>query len=300
MIMIATAALLAAHAAALSWFGVRAPGPLLSNLIQLALGCLCIVASLWVSRGTGRFERRFFQLAALRYVIWGVAQILGTYQESDGTPFEGSLADILFHLEDVPLGIALLLDPGGQSEGFAKVRFRDLGQMLLFCVALYVYIRTNPTISEAGIGRVAITDGVVATAFYFRALLTKSALARSLFGRWTPAILLRTINDAYAGYQGSPQAGELFDLIWSIEIVIWILTAVTWRPPREGGDPGAAGDLKLDRTVGLLPLVAFSFVLVLSIGIAQERPGLAALVFAASLACLDFRLLGQLRRGWAK
>jgi hypothetical protein len=284
-ILVATGVLWLVHLGVILGWGVTAPGPAVSMGIQLLLACLCVLASFHAPAGADRFERRFLRLVALRYLICAVGQILGAYGTSDLTPYQGSPADVVFHVEDVPMGIALLLDPGTPADREQRVSLRDLLQMVIFCLAIYAYFRTMPTLAAEGLDGIAAADVVVAAAFYFRAMSTRSNLARALFGRWTPALMLSTVNAAYSGYPGSPGAGERFDLIWVMETVAWILTAVTWVWPR---DREANADLlpPIDRTVQLLPVVVCCFVLVVAVGIAQEHLGLAAALAAASIACL--------------
>jgi hypothetical protein len=284
-ILVATGALWVIHLGVILGWGVAGPGPALSMLIQFLLACLCVLASFHAPAGADRFERRFLRLVALRYLICAVGQVLGAYETSDVLPYQGSPADVVFHMEDVPMGIALLLDPGTSGNREHRVSVRDLLQMLIFCAAIYAYFRTMPTLAAEGLDGIAAADVVVAAAFYFRAMSTRSNLARALFGRWTPAIMLSTVNAAYSGYPGSPGAGDLFDLIWVVETIAWILTAVTWAWPR---DRDVAADLlpPVDRTVHLLPVVVCCFVLVVAMGIAHEHLGLAAFFAAASIACL--------------
>src|SRR6185295_8536164 len=124
-----------------------------------------------------------------------------------------------------------------------------------------------------GVALGAATNGLVAGCFYLRAMTSRSAIASTLFGRWTPAILLSTVNDAYSGFYNS-NSGEAFDLIWTTESLVWIITAATWRPLAGQAETGVRR--LVDRTVSLLPLVVACFSLVLSLGIAQRRMGMAA------------------------
>jgi hypothetical protein len=278
--------LLIAHAAVLILYGEIAPGPFLSNAIQLGIGSLCVVASLYAATQGGAFERRFLLLVAARYLVWGAAQGLAAYQTVRNIPFSGSVADVLFHLEDVPLGIALFLDPRQESDRPERAHALDLAQMLVFWAALYFYIHLVTTV--AGPGLVAATDGLVAGFFYLRALTSRSTVASVMFGRWTPAILLSTVNDAYSGFYDS-QPGGAFDLVWSLEMVVWILTAATWNPSRS--PDGLPARPAVDRTVHLLPLVVAGFTVVIALGIAQRRLALAVVVVAASCACAAARVL---------
>jgi hypothetical protein len=107
-----------------------------------------------------------------------------------------------------------------------------------------------------------------------------------MFGRWTPAIMLSSVNNAYSGYYNSI-AGAGFDLVWSFEMLVWIVTTATWRAMPL---PHATGARRTaDRTLALLPLVVACFSLVLALGLAQRRPGIAALLVVAALGCAAAR-----------
>jgi hypothetical protein len=294
--LISAAVLFGAHGVVLAVYGHPAPGPVLSSLVQLGLGILCVLATLTAARTAGSpFERRFLRLVAARYLIFSLAQALACYYElvfHGHWEFEGSPSDILFHLEDVPLGIAFFLDPGREGTHELRPHPLDLAQIGVFWTAVALYVRFLIVDVPVGVGLVAATDALVAGCFYLRAMTSRSSIASALFGRWTPAILLSTVNDAYSGFYDS-NAGEFFDLIWSTESLVWIVTAATWR--RLAARPGADASRTVDRTVTLLPLVVACFSVVLSLGLAQRRLGMALGLLAAVLACSSDRLLRLLR-----
>jgi hypothetical protein len=277
------------HVAVLSRFGIDGPGPTLSNLTQLSMGLVCIAVLIQSSRGRPPFERRFLRLVALRYVLWGTGQLLTLFDDPDAV-FEGSLSDIVFHLEDVPLGVALFLDPG-RDDRLRRAPAIDLVQPALFWLATNLYWHYMP--SELGAGAGEVADAVVAGAFYFRAVTTRSHTARALFGRWTPAVVLSTVHDAYAVFFGMDvRTGHLFDLVWSGELMLWILTAASWAPPRMTDGSQTA----VDPSVRHLPLVMSCFTGVMAWGIAGRKPGLGAAVFAATAACSAVHLVQGRRR----
>lgn len=283
--------LLGVHAILLQMYGQVPPGPVISGLAQLAIGGLCIAATANAAlmKGASVFERRFLWLVVVRYLIWAVAQSLATHYERTGNEeFAGSPADVLFHLEDVPLGIAFFLDPGRESDRVRRPRLLDVLQILLFWGAVALYIRLMTAGADAGVGLVTATNALVAGCFYLRALTSRSSTASALFGRWTPAILLSTVNDGYAGFYAN-MAGGTFDAVWALESVVWTVTAATWRPARsiDPLDPRPA----VDRTVHLLPLVVSCFALVLAIGIAQKQLFIAATIMTLAVGLSGASLL---------
>jgi len=291
--LIVSVLLFLAHGAVLATLGHRPPGPVFSSLIQLGLGLVVITAAVTGARGATGFERRFLLLVAARYVIFSIAQTLASYYElayNSNWTFEGSPADIFFHLEDVPLGVAFFLDPGGDTPRLERPRVVDLLQIAVFWSAVVIYIRFLIVDVPIGVGLVAATDALVAGCFYLRAMTSRSGIASALFGRWTPAILLSTVNDAYSGFYSS-NSGEAFDLIWTTESLVWIITAATWRPMASQQETGVRR--VVDRTVSLLPLVVACFSVVLSLGIAQRRMGMAAALVLAAVGCSVGRLYGR-------
>jgi hypothetical protein len=292
--LIASVILYMLHGAILAVWGHGQPGPVCSSLVQLGLGVVCMTAALTGGRGATGFERRFLLLVAARYAIFIIAQAVASYYEivfHGNWQFEGSPADVFFHLEDVPLGIAFFLDPGHESPRLERPRVLDLLQIGVFWTTVTIYIRVLIADVPIGVGLVAATDALVAGCFYLRAMTSRSAIASALFGRWTPAILLSTVNDAYSGFYSS-NSGEAFDLIWTTETLVWIITAATWRPL--AGD-GTGVRRVVDRTVSLLPLVVACFSLVLSLGIAQRRLGMAVALVLAAVGCSMGRLWGRAR-----
>ncbi|HXI58162.1 MAG TPA: hypothetical protein VNO55_18980 [Polyangia bacterium] len=304
LVVIVTAVLFAAHAAVLTTLGTAGRGPLASNSLQLALGIVCVMAPLVAARGSVGFgfEQRFLYLMAARYLIWTVAQGLSIAVPEGDAPYQESMANVLFHLEDLPMGVALLLDvPVHDADRPAPVRLVELGQMAVFLGAVVLYAVYSPTSPASGVGLLPSTDAIIASGFYARALLSRSPVAGALFGRFTPFILLSAINHSYAGHLAViPETGDLFDLVWSVENVVWILTAVTWgdmnkdRRAHDGIDDGVGFPLA-DVSVRRLPLVAACFSVAMSLGVVScQRPlGVALLIAAVTCTAVS---VGSQRR----
>jgi hypothetical protein len=283
-----------AHAVVLAVWGHEPPGPVISSLLQLGMGMLIVASTMSAARrATGSFERRFLLLVAARYIIVSLGQGIATYQERDVTwEFEGSLPDVIFHLEDVPLGIAFFLDPGPDGDRLARPHYLDVAQILVFWAAMFFYVRYLSSDAPLGVGLGASTAALVAGCYFVRSLTSRSSVASAMFGRWTAAIMLSAVNDAYSGYYNSI-AGAGFDLIWSFENLVWIVITASWRPLAVWQGTGA--QRIADRTVYLLPMVVACFSLVLSLGLAQRRPGVAGILVLAALGCSAARLLGRRR-----
>jgi hypothetical protein len=72
--------------------GTSTHGSFVSNLIQLGLGILVVIASLRAAHRSEALGRHIWRLLALAYALWGVAQALSTY----GDPFSSGLIDTFF------------------------------------------------------------------------------------------------------------------------------------------------------------------------------------------------------------
>src|ERR1700693_1536170 len=90
--------LVVGQAIAIATLGHRTVGPLVSDVTQLALGLICILActkAFWHSRGIARYVWR---LLAFAFVVWAVAQALAVYVDVSDNHSLDSLADTLFFL----------------------------------------------------------------------------------------------------------------------------------------------------------------------------------------------------------
>ena len=248
--------------------GRRAPGPLLSEVIQLTLGLICIVACLeafWRSRGIARYVWR---LLAFTFVMWAVAQALTVYLDLSGNHSLDSFDDTLFFLSVIPFGMLPFLDPDGEPSSFDNLHFLDFAQVCVFAASIVLCFSPRIWSSAASlhIGHFILSrniafDGLLVTMFMLRALLTKSKSVRPLFLRMALFLLLSGLADSYALDPRNPlQAGEWFDLVWCALLVIPILIAGTWK----GADDDAttvsrtSQSLAIDRVFPLLyPLISF-------------------------------------------
>src|SRR5260370_36605878 len=71
--------LLGAHAAVIAVLKGRFPGPILSDLIQFAIGILALVTALQAARRSCAFGRMFWRLGASGFAIWSIGQAFGCF-----------------------------------------------------------------------------------------------------------------------------------------------------------------------------------------------------------------------------
>jgi hypothetical protein len=70
----ASCILVVGQAIVIATLGHRTPGPLLSEVIQLALGLICILACTAAFRRSSGIARYAWRLLAVAFVVWAVAQ----------------------------------------------------------------------------------------------------------------------------------------------------------------------------------------------------------------------------------
>ncbi|HTS24872.1 MAG TPA: GGDEF domain-containing protein [Bryobacteraceae bacterium] len=297
----AVCALFVAELAVLSFLGRSARGPLVSDLIQLTLGSLCVPACLLAAHRSGSLGRYFWRLMTVTFAVWAAGQIVDTYSEFVQDRSLESVAEILFVLSTTPLGMALFLDPDNEPNQFDRIHILDFVQALLFWCAVYLYFlkaEPGPGVAFAPWKRSMFYDAVLTGAFFLRAALTNSGVVRALFGRMFCFLLLSSVADAYATYPGrSLRAGGWFDIVWMMLTAIPLTLAVTWNKAEAIHEAAEAPV----RTSGIVvqqffPLLYPGLILALSPGLAKAYPTLAAIIAPASFACFSARLIITQRR----
>jgi two-component system cell cycle sensor histidine kinase/response regulator CckA len=282
--------------------GTTRPGPIVSEVIQLAFGILCVWASFQAAGRSNDFGRKFWRLAAVAFCLFVVAQALGTYDEAyHASHFVEWLVNLIFFFWFTPMGMALFLDPESEARGFDWLLILDFTQAIVFGIAAYLYFFYLPSPSQSGTelshavwAPYFLYSGVLTAAFFLRSLLSRSQVARALFLRLSLYLLATGVAD-YLFYFGPGKglpAGSWFDFVWTGTLLVYLGFAVTWN---RTGDSNAAG-LPAVRGRGavvtqLFPLVYPLFVLAMSSQIAQERVSLASVVVFISFVCSSARLL---------
>jgi diguanylate cyclase (GGDEF)-like protein len=302
--IIATAlALLLAHAAVIVTLGSGRMGPLLSDAIQLSLGGVALFSCLQAGRNSNRLGRHFWQLTAVAYSIWIIAQAIGTMGNFVPLPdYLRGVISLLFCFWFTPLAMALFLDPEHEPRGLDLLLILDFVQATIFCVAAYLYFFYIPSLSEASIdlshsvwAPYFVGYGLLTAAFLLRSCFTSSAAVRKLFGRMGLLLLCSGSVDAfyYYGPGTSLKTGAWFDLLWSTLLVAPTVIAATWHD-RE--IERSTGNLEIIQARGLIvtqlfPLLYPLLILVMFARIAQARMSLAAAVVLVSFVCSSTRLL---------
>jgi diguanylate cyclase (GGDEF)-like protein len=288
-----------AHAVSAVRLGTKPPGPLVSDVIQLLLGAMLIFAVADASRRSEGMARAFWNLGAVAYVLWTFAQTLGVYNDLAQTPLIFPFTNLLFSFWFAPLAMAIFLDPEHETGRVDAVLALDFVQGMLVCLAAYLYFFYLPKAENpAALSHTVWAPyfgayGGVAAAFILRALLTGSRDVGVLFGRMGIFLALSGCVDALYDYGPGLhlKTGDWFDLLWSALLIIPMAIAATWKQaeaPKVPLDPGPREKrIYSDALFLIYPLL----VLLMSLRIARERLGLAAIVVLLSFICSSARLL---------
>ena len=298
-ILAAASVLWLIHIGVIVAVGTAGVGPFTSDILQLSLGGILIYAILEASNRSEGLARSFWRLTALAYTVWFVAQALSVYNDLAQSELIAWAGNLLFSFWFVPLAMAMFLDPEKSSGRVDTLVALDFVQAVLICLAAYLYFFYLPRSGSptelahevwepyfAGYGFVAFT-------FLLRAGITRSRDARALFGRM--GIFLGLSGFVDASYSYGPgrglNTGAWFDILWSFLLLVPTAIAASWKQfesPETGFEPPKRDNRVFTEIFFLFyPLL----VLFMSLRIARERLGLAAVVVFLSFVCSSARML---------
>jgi signal transduction histidine kinase/ActR/RegA family two-component response regulator len=284
---------LASHAVILASLGTRAPGPLVSDLLQLLLGVLRFLFVLAAARRSRNLGRNFWRLVAGAFAVWILGQILGTYYDSThGPEVLNRITNLVFVFYMFPLAMILFLDSGAEANRFDRLHLLDFMQVLFAWAAIYLYFYWKPS-SFSYWEKDLIFKLVLIGGFLLRASLSKSSAVKSLFRPFGLYFLADSVANLYYEYPGvNLDTGMWFDLVWSLMLIVPLLIAATWKETAEAKPasdvPGTAQSLLVKQ---LFPLVFPLFTLLLSARIARQSFTFAAFIVVGSFVCSSARLL---------
>jgi diguanylate cyclase (GGDEF)-like protein len=282
----------------ISRFGGRTSGGLLSNLVQLLLGLLCVLSSLQAFRRSGTTGRYYWRWLATTFTIWVMAQGLGTYIDVSSNHRLDRLDDVLFFYTLLPFGMLLFLDADHEANRFDRLHLLDFLQVCVFWSTVYLYF-AGDALYEAMIGwkwfgwtPSVLLNGVLAMAFVLRAVLTRSPVVRAFFGRMAVYLFGAGLADSYASFGPNhvDGGGHWFDLVWCVLLAIPLVIAATWEQTElsTAAAPARAHDVVVRQ---FFPLVFPFFSLLLLAQVARSRPILASYIIILTFAGVGARVL---------
>ena len=298
-IVVAVSSLLwLAHAVVVASLGTHAPGPFLSDLIQLLLDLVLIWSIIAASRRSEGMALSFWRLTGFAYMVLFVAQAFSVYNDVSLSPIVSGIENFLFCFWFAPMAMAIFLDPENEEGKLDALVALDFLQAILVCAAAYVYFFYIPR-SETGEMAHSVWApyfagyGLVALTFVLRGAISRSRDARALFGRMGIFLAASGAVDAlyYYGPGRGMHTGAWFDLLWSALLVAPTIIVTSWtqaEAPEYPLEPPRREKWIFSEVFYLLyPLL----VLFMSLRIARERLGLAAVVVLLSFVSSSARLL---------
>src|SRR5579863_3616763 len=203
--LLAGLALICVHGVVIWRFGSRIPGPLLSNLIQLALGFITVGSCLQAVARSGALGRMFWKLAATGFSIWCVGQTLGTYYASilnlSTQNFWG--IDMFFTAWSAPLVMCLFVDQKEESGRFDWQRILDFSQVgIVFLLLYFFFSNISHHGTQQDIWRLAVgVDGIVTVGFIARSVSAGRNATGTLYRRIGYFRLVAFLTDLYLASQ---------------------------------------------------------------------------------------------------
>ena len=299
IIVAAATVLWLAHVGVCAWLGAAGRGPLLSDLIQFAIGGLVISSMLLAAHRSDGMARAFWHLSAAACGVLTVAQAGAVYNDLARTPVVSWSMNFLFCFWFAPLAMALFLDFEHENGNIDAVMALDFLQGTLVCAAAYVYFfylpkaETSGELSHAVWAPYFAGYGLVSLSFLFRSIVTRSRDVRALYGSMGAFLAVSGCTDAlyYYGPGRGLKTGQWFDVLWSSLLFVLIGISMMWKQtevpemplePRKNEKPVYAEISYL-----LYPLL----VLFMSLRIAREHFWLAGLIVLPSFLCSTARML---------
>jgi PAS domain S-box-containing protein len=258
------------------------------------------------ARAPDRYARTLWRLLAAGFALLTTAHLLAAYYDSVRHADIHSVwpSDILYFLVPAPMALALFLRRGSRgARGINWVQYCDFLQVGILTTAVYLYYfylpshwRASAQMMEQLQWKVSVArDLFLIAAFGFRLTFARSKLEWSILPRIGALMFLyfggTAIFNRRQMYQGL-DAGTLWDLCFSLPLVIAVAVASTWKLPTfavakaesPGGKLESWGSLWMSV---LLPLI----ILGVASRMVHERPLLATIVVVITLSLSGARSL---------
>jgi PAS domain S-box-containing protein len=301
----------ATHVALATVFKNAATTPLISNALQI-LASFLAAGMCFHARQRGRgLSRAFWVLVGCGFATWGVSNFFWAYYEVAlrMEPPPGSLVRFMFDVQGAFFAMALLLEENEEQTSHQVLEFiADFVQLVIVFGLLYIGLYYIPSLTldpHTALHREVIMEfgencGLVALAL-FQGARSRVKQTRVLFGGLAAVLAVYALGAAISEYHEDIQGtttGNIYDLCWTIPLLIAAMWAASWRPPEDRkalGIPKAKtfGQLLMNNaTYALAPLVVL-------VQVAQMPAGWRVMRFSllgVSILCYAVRLcVSQLR-----
>ena len=296
-IAIAAATLFIAQSSAITYWRGASIAALVSDLAQIGLGILCLLACLHARSAAAKASSQHWTWLAVAFLGFISAQSLGTYVDVSSNHSFDRVDDAIFSLSVIPTAMLPFLDPDREHSRFDRLHVLDFLQVSCFWVSIYLYFENSPSLSLATVGwegfgwsASLVFHAVLTVSFILRVLLSRSRGVRYFFAAMAAYVFLAGLADAYASLPANNvQSGHWFDLIWSLLLVIPLLVAITWNQ-----EVSLAPQPELaERIVSnhLFPLVYPFFAVLFLVQDARRTPVLSSIIAMIVFAALAIRIV---------
>jgi PAS domain S-box-containing protein len=269
----------------------------LSDGIQCLIGVLAIAACVQAAGRSGPFGRTFWNLATTAFGLLTLGLALSTYVATSHSALgrHAWIIDVFVNAWTAPLVMCLFLDPESEPEGRDWRRMLDFAQVGIVFVLLYLY-QSNFAIPGEGFEpwRLAFaTDTLITAGFFLRGLTLPRSSARTLYLRFGYFRSVAVLTDLFFVLgMPDPEAGDSFDLIWSMTTLLPIIIATGWTDLRDAV-PARKTSSRYWRmlTTQLMPLIFPVLVMIMASQLVRRQLMIAAAAVLFSLVITYARLL---------
>jgi PAS domain S-box-containing protein len=285
----------------------------LSNLLQVVLGILAVMAMVDAGTRSGSFGRRTWLLAALALGGYTIGQVVFTYTYTIAQPhsrqFGAVFYDPIFFFWIVPLIAAALADPAEIAAGFEWTSILDFSLLVVLALALHFSAFADTSQWHGGSEEVLfwrlkvrlIRDLIVLACLWSRFVFTDSNQVRALFLRlgtfyFTYAVCNIVYFNVIAATHGA-RPDNWIDLVWSVPRVLAIAVAATWSWRQEIAVSAPAAAKWRGYVLDHAPLVVPLLILGVSSHMFTSSPWIWGGLIATTLGIVSLRLrVTQLRQ----
>jgi PAS domain S-box-containing protein len=303
-LLAATGLAFVAHLMVLSIGSLHVHGSPWSDLVQLALGMLAILAMVNAALRSGPFAKRTWLLVALAMATYTAGQAMITYYGYALYKSQGpGIKDQLFFFWMLPLIAAAAAEPREWKRGFDWTTLLDFGQLVVLAVALHVFVFGDTSRWQNDAQSMTflkwkvrvLRDAIVLACLWGRAFASSSPQVRSLFRRLGIFYLAYSFADGiylYVEATKSTWPGTWFDVLWSFPRLLAVVLAVTWTCSGEAETKPLDTDWR--RRIMLLywaPIVVPVVVLAICSHTLSAAPTLSSILIVATFGIASLRLL---------
>jgi PAS domain S-box-containing protein len=279
-------------------------GSLWSNLLQLVLGVLAVLAMLEARKRSSRFGRRVWFLTALGVAVYTAGQAIYTWYEIAlhfTFSYSPWISDPIFFFWMVPLIAAAASNSEEMVRGMDWSSILDFLLLVILATAVQFSVFGDASRWQADPEAMGFLkwkvrlfrDLVVLACLWGRVVVSDSNQVRALFRRIGTFYLAYALADATYLYREASHhgpSGTWFDLLWSVPRIVAVVVALTWDWREEIEVRPASSIPSLNLLHYWVPLVVPLAILALSARLFSSAPALGAGLMVATFAIVGLRL----------